>query len=875
MLSRRCSVLSLAVLAANAGLAVSLAPPVLAQGSQALEEVVVTARKRVESVQDVPIAVSAFSGDQLKDAGVANLKDMAMQVPGLQIDSQSTAQIWIRGVGQRDDSARVDSPVGVYIDGIYIARKDAQLLDMVDVESLSVLRGPQGTLFGKNTTAGALVITSRKPTDEYGGRLETRLGNLGRRDAKVVVNVPIIEEKLLSKLSLSSVKRDGYMENVATGDMHASEDRQAAALQLHWAASDSVSVDTFAYAGKTREIQPSGNCQLMRGSGYGGSDPFYQNMMWPGDVLPVWNGEYLPSGNPALDPGRAQGSADRSRLPAGYVDTSRAYADACNTSNALLDDDKVITSDPPKSRYNLDNYLVGVTVDWEISDDLSFKSVTGWGSQRLGPYATYGDNEATSISASARFQTEVSRREQISQEFQITGAAMNDALQYTAGLFAMKEELEEGEVNQFGAPYGGFFPNTPILLAIAPTVQQDNYDLENTTLAAFFQTSYDITENLQGTVGLRWTSEQREQKLVQRTLDENWYFSDLIQNQLGLGFNVGGAALITAPISTDPFGQIYNALLARGKPNGVLNYQLTDPTTYNADQTWEELSPMASLAYTLPDSWLEGTFLDEGMVYFTYSEGFKSGTFEPVGGDGLATVDPETLKNFEVGFKLDAFERSVRLNVAAYHMEYDNMQLRQVIADSSGSPAVVLTNASKSEIEGVEMEFTWQPIENLLLMAGASYNDYDYISYTDKQLSAWHLLSSLPPPEVDRSGENFAEVPEVTANLAVQYTFDIGVGTLTPRVQYNYVGEVYLGLDAGAWSVKDQSTVDSYGIWSARLAYLSPDQRFSLALYGNNLNDEEYFQGAAAVGDTVGSFTLQKAPPRMFGLELSYRFGAL
>ncbi|MCB1687335.1 MAG: Plug domain-containing protein, partial [Halioglobus sp.] len=110
-----------------------------------LEEVIVTARKRAEDIQDVPVSVTAYTGDQLRDAGITNLKDLGYQTPGVQIDQSSGAQIWIRGIGQRDDGARLDSPVGVYIDGLYIPRKDGQLMDLMDVQSVQVLRGPQGT----------------------------------------------------------------------------------------------------------------------------------------------------------------------------------------------------------------------------------------------------------------------------------------------------------------------------------------------------------------------------------------------------------------------------------------------------------------------------------------------------------------------------------------------------------------------------------------------------------------------------------------------------------------------------------------------------------------------------------------------------------
>ena len=146
-----------------------------------LEEVIVTARKREEAIQVVPVSVTAFSGEQMRDAGITNIQDLGYVTPGLQVDQSSAAQIWIRGIGQRDDGSRVDAPVGVYLDGLYIPRKDGQLLDLIDVKSVQVLRGPQGTLFGKNTTAGALIVTSNEPREEFG---QHRLSRPGRTDQR-------------------------------------------------------------------------------------------------------------------------------------------------------------------------------------------------------------------------------------------------------------------------------------------------------------------------------------------------------------------------------------------------------------------------------------------------------------------------------------------------------------------------------------------------------------------------------------------------------------------------------------------------------------------------------------------------------------------
>jgi outer membrane receptor protein involved in Fe transport len=326
-------------------------------------------------------------------------------------------------------------------------------------------------------------------------------------------------------------------------------------------------------------------------------------------------------------------------------------------------------------------------------------------------------------------------------------------------------------------------------------------------------------------------------------------------------------------LAGDPLSKI-QALFPVDK-NGFINYPMTGMSPDHKSHTWTELSPMVSLKYTLPDNWLSGSPIDNSMVYFTYSEGFKAGSYDVLG-NSLSQLDPETIKNFEIGVKIDAFDRTVRLNLAAYKMKYDDQQLIQVIPNpSTGATTVAYTNAGKSEINGIEAEFVWQPIEGLLINAGASYNDFDYKEFKAGELSTVHVFTQQAAPQVDRSSEPFAEVPTVTYNLAVQYTFDTRFGSIIPRVQANYLSERYMGLDAGAALVKDQSTLPAYTRVDARLTYRSPDERTEIALYVDNLTDKLYYDGAASVGDSVGIFPRVDAPPRMYGVEASYKFGAL
>ncbi len=159
-----------------------------------------------------------------------------------------------------------------------------------------------------------------------------------------------------------------------------------------------------------------------------------------------------------------------------------------------------------------------------------------------------------------------------------------------------------------------------------------------------------------------------------------------------------------------------------------------------------------------------------------------------------------------------------------------------------------------------------------MIFAGASYNEYEYDKFDDVQFSTLNLLSEQALPEVDRSDENFAEVPETTISLGLQYSWLSSIGAITPRIDYFYTSEIFMGLDAGAWGVKEQATFDSYELINARLSWLSPEENMEVSAYANNLSDEEYFYGAMATGDTIGSFVVSKAPPRMYGMEMRYNF---
>ena len=201
-----------------------------------MEEIIVTAQKREQSVQDVPIAISAFDQEFLDDAGVDDVLELQFFVPGLTVyNNQSVTQtnINVRGVGTAGNSISLESSVGLYVDGVYRSRQTSAIGDLVDVERVEVLKGPQGTLFGKNTASGAIQYLTRKPDlNEVGGFYEIQAGNEGYTNLKAAVNVPLVDGKLAFRLSGGMANRDGYVENLHTGTDLNDRDRHTIRAQV-------------------------------------------------------------------------------------------------------------------------------------------------------------------------------------------------------------------------------------------------------------------------------------------------------------------------------------------------------------------------------------------------------------------------------------------------------------------------------------------------------------------------------------------------------------------------------------------------------------------------------------------------------------------
>jgi iron complex outermembrane receptor protein len=278
--------------------------------------------------------------------------------------------------------------------------------------------------------------------------------------------------------------------------------------------------------------------------------------------------------------------------------------------------------------------------------------------------------------------------------------------------------------------------------------------------------------------------------------------------------------------------------------------------------------------------------IDAGTVYLTYSEGFLSGGVSEAPSGELENFEPEDVKNWELGFKLDLLDSNLRVNGALYYSDYKNRQLTSVVINpETNAPAPDTINAAESTIQGFELETIWFPVERLQLMFNLTLNDGSIDEFMDTQVTLAN--PSIPPASGctradltfvqvdscpnDRSDENLPRLPEQTYYLAAEYSFDTAIGTVAPRIQFSYKSDIDYCFDSascrsGLWLEDEQRDL------SARVTWISKDEKWVGAVYGNNLTDEDYIVGGSALVDSQGAGGYAAATPTTYGVELKYTF---
>ncbi|MDG1932116.1 MAG: TonB-dependent receptor [Luminiphilus sp.] len=811
------SALCFAIAAASTSM---VAMPSAAQ-TATLEEVVVTARKRQETLQDAPLAISALSGDQLRAEGLRNLSDLARVIPNLDVATDAQAQVYIRGVGARNPSINYDSGVGIYVDGAYLSRMQGGLLDNVDIANVQVVRGPQGTLFGKNSTGGAIIYTTNRPVDEWEGDLEVRVGNYGREDLRGTLNVPLIEGTLNSRFSIWSVHRDGYVDNAWDGSERNEEDRVGGRGQLRWLPTDALTIDLNLSYSEMDQAGFGQNCNPINQAGAG---------YLAGLLAPVL-----------------------------MMTTGKTYAQHCADNGALGIDTVINDYVTPNTKEEVAQGIA--TVEWELSNSISLKSISVWRDiESEGPT----DVDAVGISlltagasypSTRGFQTDI-----FSQELQLTGSTLNDSVSFAAGLYYFEENGKVNLASGQGPLSTNNFPGLPLPFMLYNFSLLD-VESDNESMAAYAQFDWELADQWTLSAGIRYTDETREFRRTRFVPDTS------VGNPPAMPVGPGNWLL---PGGTGSFNIAHNWVPS--------NNPQDDQSRSVEDDDW---TPMVSLSYSFDAiGWV-----DTGSAYLTYSEGYLSGgvsdQLDPRSGQ-LGTFKPENVQNYELGAKLIGLDSTLSLNTALFYMDYDNRQLTSVTLDpNTGAPVGVPINAKASSVMGLEIETVWLPAGNLELTANLTLNDGSIDEFDDTQiltLGAGAQLGldcvSLAPAapldicSVDRSDENLPRLAKYSYTLGAKTKFTLGNGTLIPQISYNYRDSVDYCQDRG--SCVSGAYQQNRENLSASLTWSNESWR--VRLWGNNLTDDRYIGGGQFITDNLGNVAGQYNAPRTYGMDLGYSF---
>jgi iron complex outermembrane receptor protein len=591
------------------------APDAMAQQAQAssdqIEEIVVTAQKRSQNEQDVPISITTFTAQTLQDKNIVDVQGLARLSPSVNLDTASpfggsnqVLSASIRGIGQDDFGINLDPGVGVYVDGIYFARTTGANVNLLDVDQVEILKGPQGTLFGRNTIGGAINVVTRTPGDQFMIKAEANVGSYNRRDVQATMDIPF-SDTVLSSFTFSSLNRDGYQKRIPyvssvpyvetpisefpnggteTFSTEGGEGEYVLRSKVLWKAAENLN---FTWTGDWTHVDESSVPESLLATitaPQAGVPPtaalfglFYNLCI---------NGEFVPGcGRPSIS--GANSSPLSYRLP---------FGSQFITGNPDLS----YGTGPDFDR--MDQFGTSVTADWEFMDATHLKSITG--------YRKLDWDVGLEPSASPVIMNEgwfAQTQHQVSEELQLTGIALNDRLKYSAGLYYFDEKGAEADYVLIGEG----------LLQI-----QGYESIETKSYAGYTHLEYTVVDNLNVIAGGRYSSDHK-------TLAESQPV-----------FAVAGP-----PFQTTPAG--------------------------NNAQEFSVFTPTLGLQYTFNKDVMSYLTYSKGYK----DGGWTTRLTAPLDPLRVPTFGPEKADTYELGVKSDWLDRTVQLNADVFYTKYDSIQL--------------------------------------------------------------------------------------------------------------------------------------------------------------------------------------------------------
>ena len=823
-----------------------------AQSSQAaqanrkpLEEIVVTARRKEEKQQQVPIAISVLTEDYLRQQNIKKLNDLGSQVPSLRISSAGTSTnepvISIRGQRPSDSTLGLDATIPIYFNEVVMTPSQGTNLALYDLQSVQVLKGPQGTLFGRNSTGGAILITPKKPGREHSGYFDASLGEYNHRGLEAGLNLPV-NDNLQFRLAGRAVYRDGYQENVANnrlrGDDYWDENSNALRLSANVEQGNFSNLTTLDWAQNRASARVPVVAAFNSGTRLGGALAFFF-------------GNEQQSGAEIIREHINQ--QDRR-------DTRHIASDLATTD----DIENLSLSNISELQLTEQLSLVGVLgyreVNWQHNNDADGTALPLFGG-------------LTGLSVPTQNAPAIdTRAEQLSSEIRLQGSAFSLPLDWMLGAYAYQMQGEQNGLVQAL----GFNPENP-LTAIYQSAP--NGDVNNQAWGAFAEGTYFINPQWSLTAGVRFSADRREITVRNLSTAPGFNASQLNDNNLpeygeGFGCAVRDENDVLIPSRDEQDNILPQSLCARTESE-----QFSSPT-------WR-----ASLNWTPQDGQLH---------YASISTGYRAGGFN-LRATTNATLEPfkeEKVITYEVGSKVDWRINDVylRTNWALYYQDYENIQKTFSVANDDETFGTTTLNAGAAGIYGFELDATavFNNVNTRIAysLVEAGYDEFDVLlSYRDNNPDSPTFRQSVG--EVfDISDGDFAYIPKhsLTASVGYQFPLRNQYGELSATVQVYWqsemntdetsvVYELLASPERENWSEENLQaansvkTADSYYITNFNLDWQKFMQsKVDLSIYANNLFNEEYIVGGLNVIDTLGIAAFTYGPPRTVGASVRYRF---
>ncbi|MDC1084050.1 TonB-dependent receptor [Pseudomonadales bacterium] len=897
-----------------------------------LEEIVVTAEKRESTVSDISISITALGEDMIEDFGIQGADELVNFIPATTRDA---FDIRIRGVGRNFRALGGDPGVATYYNGIYsedfgIAASESGLYDVARIEAL---RGPQGTLYGRNSIGGALNYITNQPTEEFEGEIRSQIGALNAREFYGILSGPLITDKLGYRLVGVSRQRDGSQDGIGGAEDINTIDDQNVALSLKWDIAEDWEMNVRWNDRSSDRI--IGQNSIVN-EGPGGARGVRNTTNFARGLTTSYGGIPISAATPGaqayIHPVSGNTIFGAPVRPGIDRSVSNIPNAAFGIQNALpLDTDiKDLNGGVATNNANNEKFVqngVQFSLAWDINETTQLKYLGGWSKF---DYTFDIDLDATNGAFTQPRQTVLEAVETSSHELQLLWE-IGDKLQMTSGLYLFNSDRLQNyafrDNERFVDPFNyGNLAGFSLIGSPTHTRRGDVavgssgfgpwqgdptghfYEYWNTVeteaVAVYTQGTYSFSEEWALTVGLRWAEDEKaafedrtgyfEAGFLDGALDatcDNTFGADCTL----FGITPLAFANILTGAAVPTFGaDVIAPTCALGTPNsacatplllGGVPFSFADSA--QGEETWGDTSFRVNLDWS-PN--------EDTLIYASVTSGYRAGGYSlgigdsrgpgEFGGIEPSTYDQEELIAWELGYKGTLLDGQMQFNASTYLYSYDNYQDRIELFDSNTSTSTdEVKNVAEAENMGVEFDFMWLATDNLTLGGNGSYTRTEYKSdffvlEDDNPLFPFELFSPDPTGTDPNSnaflvqnlrGNDLKRIPTWKATLWGNYDWVLSTGTLSAGATYAYTGDYW-----SSGILRDLDKVPPRGRLDLSMTWRASNEQWLVRGFIDNVTDKTYARGFGT-STSSGNYSLgaENLYPRYYGIDVTFRFGAI